>query len=89
MLMRNDRGELISCCAKALQGPNNSKKAEAIVTREALSWLPHQRLSHVMIRTDAKIACNAILVDANPIACCFEIYQLLWIIPRIFKHDLK
>ena len=89
MLMRNDQGELISCCAKALQGPNNSKNAEAIVTREALSWLPHQRLSHVMIGTNAKIACNAILVDVNLAACCFEIYQMLWIIPRILKHDLE
>ena len=38
MLLTNDRGELISCSAKALQGPNNSKKAEAIATREALGY---------------------------------------------------
>ena len=61
MLLRNDWGELISCCTKAIQGPNNSKKAEAIATREAISWLIQQHLSHVMIETDAKIACNAIL----------------------------
>ena len=65
MLMRNDQGELISSCAKALRGPNNSKEAEVIVIREALSWLLQQRLSHMMIETNAKIACKAILTSTE------------------------
>ena len=59
MLMRNYQGELISYCAKALKGLNNSKEVEVIAIREALSWLLEQRLSHVMIETNAKIACKA------------------------------
>ena len=63
MLMRTDQGELISCCAKALQGPNNSKEAKVIAIREALSLLLYQRLSHLMIETDAKISCKDILTS--------------------------
>ena len=65
MLLRNDQGKLISCCAKALQGPNNSKEEEVKAIREALSWLLQQRLSHVMIETYAKIACKAILTSTE------------------------
>ena len=39
MLMRIDQGELIYCCVKALQGPNNSKETKVIAIREALRWL--------------------------------------------------
>ena len=32
---------------------------------------------------------HVVFDDANPATCCFEIHQLLWITPRIFKHDLE